>query len=264
MPLVAENLKQWEHAYEWDTAGDEWSEPWGGSHMMWTHCIYPRIRKHIPANVILEIAPGHGRWTNYLKEYAQELHLVDLSANCIQACQKRFADADNIHYYVNNGYDLAAIPDGSVDFVFCFDSLVHVELDCLSSYIQEIGRILAENGTAFIHHSNLAYHKRNPAYYYYKHAYDRIFRRVPPNRFFKKKLFNSWRGSTVSYQKVKEVCHQNNLYCEIQELIDWHSGSYLKDCITTISRNVDAEEVVIKNHDFMTHAALIKGLGIYT
>ena len=31
--------------------------------------IFPRIRECLPVGTILEIAPGFGRWTHYLKDY---------------------------------------------------------------------------------------------------------------------------------------------------------------------------------------------------
>src|SRR5439155_24508233 len=40
---------------------------------------------------ILEIAPGFGRWTHYLKDYCENLWIVDRSSECIEACRQRFA-----------------------------------------------------------------------------------------------------------------------------------------------------------------------------
>ena len=45
----------------------------------------------LPASTILEIGPGYGRWTHYLKDYCDRLVIVDRAAECIEACQKRFA-----------------------------------------------------------------------------------------------------------------------------------------------------------------------------
>ena len=49
--------------YEWIQAGEEWSEPWGGSAPQWFGSIFPRIHAYFPANTILEIASGFGRWS---------------------------------------------------------------------------------------------------------------------------------------------------------------------------------------------------------
>src|SRR6478672_13346534 len=54
--------------YDWREAGEEWSQPWGNSAAQWAGTIFPRIRECLPAGTTLEIAPGFGRWTHYLKD----------------------------------------------------------------------------------------------------------------------------------------------------------------------------------------------------
>jgi hypothetical protein len=71
------------------------------------------------------IGPGFGRWTQYLRRLCIRLIVVDLSERCIDSCRRRFAGDRHIEYIVNDGTSLEQIPDGSVDFIFSFDSLVH-------------------------------------------------------------------------------------------------------------------------------------------
>src|SRR5579859_8081721 len=42
---------------------------------------------------------------------------------------------------MNDGTSLAMIEDGTVDLVFSFDSLVHVEADVMDAYLDEIARV---------------------------------------------------------------------------------------------------------------------------
>src|SRR5207253_6202315 len=79
--------------YDWQEAGEEWSVPWGSSAAQWAGTILPRISDCLPTGTILEIAPGFGRWTHYLKDYCDELWAVDKSSECIEACIQRFAAA---------------------------------------------------------------------------------------------------------------------------------------------------------------------------
>ena len=60
----------------------------------------------------------------------------------------------------NDGKSLAMVPDGSVDFAFSADSLVHAEADALEAYVHELARTLSPDGVAFIHHSNLGAYRR--------------------------------------------------------------------------------------------------------
>src|SRR5947207_9170621 len=141
--------------YEWIAAGEEWSEPWGGSAAQWFGSILPRIQAALPAETILEIGSGFGRWSNYLKEHCSHLHLVDPDAQCMDACRRRFGPDAKVSYHRNEGDSLATIPDGSIDFIFSFDSLVHVRPQTIESYLSQFAAKLKENGVGFIHHSNL-------------------------------------------------------------------------------------------------------------
>jgi hypothetical protein len=50
---------------------------------------------------------------------------------------------------------LVGVMPRSCDFIFSFDSLVQVNNDVMSSYLNEIYRVLNNEGVAFLHHSNL-------------------------------------------------------------------------------------------------------------
>src|SRR6059058_3178742 len=141
--------------YDWKDAGEEWSAPWGTSAVQWEHAILPRVRDYLPTGTILEIAPGFGRWTHYLKEYGKELWIVDRIAECIEACRQRFAADSHVHCYLNDGRSLSMIPDASIDFVFSFDSFVHTNREIVAGYLNELRRTLKIGGKGFIHHSNL-------------------------------------------------------------------------------------------------------------
>src|SRR5262252_3849013 len=125
MPTVEANRQHWDADYDWTAGGDEWSAPWGCAEMQWYVSILPRLHPFVPAETILEIAPGFGRWTAYLRQLCRRMVVVDLSARCIEACKARFADSAHIEYHVNDGTSLAMVRDESVDLAFSFDSLVH-------------------------------------------------------------------------------------------------------------------------------------------
>ena len=153
MPTVEQNLQMWDAHYEWTKQGEEWSSAWGGSESQWFGAIFPRIHSFLPTSTILELAPGFGRWTKYLKNCCEHLIIVDLSENCIKACHQRFASDSNITYHINDGKSLSMIPDGSIDFVFSFDSLVHAEADVIQGYLNQLSKKLKPDGAGFIHPS---------------------------------------------------------------------------------------------------------------
>src|ERR671937_2540807 len=149
MADVEKNLRVW-RSWDWSRAGDEWSDWCGGTEAMWHGTLMPRIHRFLPAGTILEIAPGYGRWTQFLKEHCERLVLVDLAENCIAHCRERFAGEDHIAYHVNDGRSLAMVEDESVDLAFSFDSLVHADLDVLASYLDQLARKLKRDGVGFI------------------------------------------------------------------------------------------------------------------
>ncbi|MCG8455729.1 MAG: class I SAM-dependent methyltransferase, partial [Holophagales bacterium] len=118
MPTLRENHEYWNAAYDWAGGGDEWSESWGSTALLWHCTLLPRIQHLLPAGNLLEIAPGFGRWSQYLQGHCRRLVLVDLAERCIRGCQERFAGLDHIEYHVNDGRTLEAVADGSVDLAF--------------------------------------------------------------------------------------------------------------------------------------------------
>lgn len=205
MPSVEENLERWQH-HEWTLSGDEWS-PGGcaeGTPVLWHRTLLPRIYRFVPAHTILEIGPGFGRWTQFLRQFCDRLILVDLSARCIESCATRFAGDPNIEYHVNDGASLEMVPDRSVDFIFSFDSLVHAEADAIGAYLQQAARKLKPEGAGFVHHSNLS------AFVNPRTGELRRFVTQP-----------NWRAASVSAATFRAQCEAAGLSCESQELINW-------------------------------------------
>ncbi len=161
MPTVEQNLFLWGKADGWKDDGDKWSVKWGSTELEWSTSIFPRIRKFLPAPTILEIAPGFGRWTQFLKGFCDQLIAVDVSPACIERCKERFASDSHVRCYVNDGRSLPMVEDASVDFAFSFDSLVHVEADVIAAYLNQLGKKLKPDGFAFLHHSNLGAYRNS-------------------------------------------------------------------------------------------------------
>jgi ubiquinone/menaquinone biosynthesis C-methylase UbiE len=245
MPTIDENKRSWETEYDWPQRGDEWSEDWGSPRAQWEGCLFPRIFPFLRGRV-LEIAPGHGRWTQFLQAHCTSLIGIDLVPSAVKQCQQRFIDHANLEFQVNDGLTLPMVDDVSIDFAFSFDSLVHAEANAISSYVRELARVLKPGGTAFIHHSNLGGVQRS--------LWDKIKRRMSGLTFEK-----HWRASSMSADKMREFVEGVGMSCLQQELIPWgHGWPMLIDCMSTI-RNIPGKEcAVIENHRFMEEAVAIK------
>jgi SAM-dependent methyltransferase len=245
--------------YDWKDAGEEWSEPWGNSEAQWFGTILPRIRDYLPTLTILEIASGHGRWTRFLKEQCTQLWAVDRIADSAEKCRRRFAADSHVQCYVNDGRSLPMIPDGSVDFVFTFDSLVHTKCDIVGAYLCELGKKLKIGGKGFIHHSNFG-------------EYANSFRERVPEAIVKPLIkigVLDWahhRSPDMTAALFLELCARAGLHCLSQELINWR-GRRLIDCFSIITRGDSSAQTptrMIRNRDFMREAAAIRRQSVVT
>jgi ubiquinone/menaquinone biosynthesis C-methylase UbiE len=270
MGTVNENRKIWE-GFDWALGGDEWSWRWGTAAAEWYGSILPRLHQWLPAETVLEIAPGFGRWTQYLKDLSRHLIVVDIAEKCIDACRNRFASASNISYFVNNGSSLAMIPDRSVDFIFSFDSLVHVEADTIEAYLVEFARTLTPDGVAFIHHSNVGtYHRRlafgrrintvTQMHWRLSRLNEKVKETLKQTRLTWENL--GWRAESMTAELFENLACKAGLHCRSQEIIPWNK-SLLTDCISVVTR-LDSQwgraNVVRRNHDFSREIRYVAAL----
>ena len=189
----------------------------------------------LPARRVLEIAPGFGRWTKYLIPACDEFIGIDLSAKCVDACRDRFASAKHAQFFANDGYSLAAATDESFDLIFSFNSLVHAEIDVLTSYVPQVLRKLAPGGVAFLHHSNLL-------------AYGN------------KIGIQHGRAQTVSADTVAELVKRGDGTILIQEVVNW-GCEFLIDCLTLFARRGSyptTKAVRLQNPVFMGESTIVQ------
>lgn len=235
MPSLRWNRATWGRKYDWSQRGEEWSATWGGSTAQWYGSLYPRIWRFLPAVRVLEIAPGHGRWTRFLIANSDELLGIDLAEDCVEYCTANFG-SETVRFVRNDGVSLEAARDGSIDFAFSFDSLVHAELEVLEAYVPQLVAKLAPGGAAFLHHSNF-----------------RACGSRGDNRHN--------RAESVDARAVADLVRAAGGRVLLQELVNW-GGDTLSDCFTLFARRADGAEpaphAVLENPRFMDEARAIR------
>lgn len=132
----------------------------------WDKYIAPAI---VGANLnhVLDLACGHGRFSELLAPLASRLIVADANESCVAATKERLKQFDNVEYVLTNGYSLDPVSDNTITFIFCFDAMVHFDDEVVGAYIEETARILVPGGIGFFHHSNFtdrpgADHRTNP------------------------------------------------------------------------------------------------------
>jgi SAM-dependent methyltransferase len=215
MASVEEEKSHYEE-YSWQEGGHEWSGSWGTTSDLWAVTIYRRIFPLLKAGRILEIAPGFGRWTPYLIANSDEYLGVDIAERCVSACRRTFgALTSRPRFIQGNGYGFPEVADGSVDLVFSFDSLVHLDLACLKSYATEICRVLRRGGHAFVHHSNLG-----------EYVVDGVLTTDNPYR----------RDASVTAEAVAVAMQDAGLVSLAHEKIQWIESEAYNDCFSLVTR----------------------------
>lgn len=233
MPSREFNYLMWNEKHEWPKDGDEWS---GQAKFCkvpydeWKDSIYRRFIKENLGGAVLEIGPGHGRWTGYLTK-TQRLVLVDMSPNCISFCKKRFSSMKNIDYHVNDGKSLP-VQDSSIDFIWSFDTFVHIERDTLEPYLAEFARVLKPSGRAVIHHPGRRHLWLAPlasAGVFGKMAYDKISLGMHVRN-------SGWRAN-ISRELFRKLAEDSGL--EVLEQTDsWGKCGVrlFSDCVSTLRK----------------------------
>ncbi len=187
---------------------------------------------------ILEIAPGYGRWTEFLLGHCDQLVGVDVAANCTEACRERFADHPRVSFETNDGRSLPMVADGSVDFAFSFDSLVHVEADAIEGYLTELARVLKPDGVAFIHHSNFGTYQRSTrALAPLQPTLDRLPTAARAG-LLRGGVYKGahWRATSMTAARFAEMSVGAGLRCVGQELVNWEGGILLLDAFSVVTR----------------------------
>jgi ubiquinone/menaquinone biosynthesis C-methylase UbiE len=265
MPTMQWNKETWDGQYNWDEGGEEWSEIWGGSDMEWYGAILTRIHAFIPAKRILELAPGFGRWTHFLRAQCDQLHVVDYSEQCIERCKKRFRNDAHVTYWVNDGRSLEMIDDESIDFIFSFDSLVHCEEDVIERYVSQLRSKLTPNGVSFLHHSNFG--SCLPPIRDW-HLSSRTRWRLAQLRLLDsaKRLGivdqGHFRSRSMTAEKMRTFASRYGLRCIAQETVNWGTTKPI-DCFSTLVRSDAAwpvRELVRENRSFMSEARDLRRL----
>ncbi|HUI01976.1 MAG TPA: class I SAM-dependent methyltransferase [Acidimicrobiales bacterium] len=151
------NRAMWGDPSRWEDQGNNWSfhaESCGQPYVQWKASVVATFIAPFcgPGVDVLELAPGHGRWTEYFVGNTASLTLVDLNASCISVCQERFGSRPEVRLIVNDGRSLP-VPDASVDLVWCFGTFVHLVPRDIDGYLGEFRRVLRPGGRFVVHHT---------------------------------------------------------------------------------------------------------------
>lgn len=247
-----ENRAAWTD-YRWPQGGHEWSEGWGSTDALWCMTLFPRLFRMLPADRIVEIAPGFGRITHYLLPHCTSYVGIDVTPKCVDRCRERFASMTHARFELTDGVTLTGVEDHSTNLVISYDSLVHVERSTIAAYLREIARVLKPGGAALLHHSNLG-------------AYDQRLSRTDLER------VPGGRRASMSAARFVEDAGKCGLRTVSQEIIPWHDAWIHTDAISLVRLDPAhthlAPNLYVRDdwhaelaHARKIHAAYLSGIG---
>ena len=102
------------------------------------------IAPYIEPTDRVEIGVG-GRTAVLLLQHAEHVTCADISESMLAETRARLGD-DRVSYVKLDGRTLDGIPAGSVDVLFCFDTLVHVEPRDIFNYLVRIPPLMRGSG----------------------------------------------------------------------------------------------------------------------
>jgi SAM-dependent methyltransferase len=93
---------------------------------------------------LLEVGAGHGRDSQFFQEHGVAVTCIDLSPEMVRLCRQKGLNA-----YRMDMIDLD-FPDESFDAVYSLNSLLHLQKTELPIVLQNIRRVLENNGLFFL------------------------------------------------------------------------------------------------------------------
>ncbi|MEM1181705.1 MAG: class I SAM-dependent methyltransferase [Acidobacteriota bacterium] len=155
---IENNLRVWDSEYHWSHDGDEWdgqARVCGQPYDAWKRSVVETflVPNLAASSRVLEIGPGHGRWSKEIVDRCGELILVDLSPSCLEHCRELFKGRKDVSYQVTDGASLPNVASESIDFLWSYDVFVHMEPGVVASYLTEAQRVLKPDGRAIVHHA---------------------------------------------------------------------------------------------------------------
>jgi SAM-dependent methyltransferase len=155
-----------EYAHKWSKdfpeqkhIGDEWIGKSAGAalnleeyeKLIVENFIAPNIKK---SHTVLEIGVGGGKTAALLLKYCDRLVCADVSSAMLKATRDRLG-YERVTYVKLDGTTLDLVGKKTIDFCFCYDTMVHIEPRDIYNYLTRIPALLRGDRLCLFHHTNM-------------------------------------------------------------------------------------------------------------
>ncbi len=106
-------------------------------------------------STVLDFGCGIGRVARFVAPECERLFAVDISERMLEFASERMAEHHNVTYVRSHDVVIPEVPSASVDLVYSFLVLQHVEREDAFLLLEELRRVLRKDGTLFVTFPNL-------------------------------------------------------------------------------------------------------------
>lgn len=109
------------------------------------------LEKHLSQQmIVLDFGCGPGYLAKFVANKVKKVIAVDISCGVIE-CAKVLNNSHNILFKINNGKDLSAINEGSLDLIYSFAVIQHLSDELFKGFLKDFFRVLKPNGKIICH-----------------------------------------------------------------------------------------------------------------
>ena len=135
----------WKVGHKWDP--DEFFDSGERDCKLFVDPIVEDLSLDPEASTMLELGCGVGRMTKGLARRFRCVHATDVSSEMVSQARVHCPELDNAAWEVTDGFDLAFIPTGALDFAFSFLVFQHVpQKEIVLHNVAEMIRVLRPGG----------------------------------------------------------------------------------------------------------------------
>jgi SAM-dependent methyltransferase len=135
-----------------DTLGEEWGGPAFAERIV-VELAAPYLGPDVD---VLELGCGGGKFSAHLRQRVRRLVCADISGDMLARTREHVGEGPDVEYLQLDGRDFVGVPDHSVDLVFSYDVLLHLQPQNVFSYLLDARRILRPGGIFMLHAIDLA------------------------------------------------------------------------------------------------------------
>lgn len=106
---------------------------------------YLSVRNFVKDKVVLDAACGEGYGSNIIASVAQSVTGLDIDGDTIERAKANYGQGDHLRF-LQGSIEKIPLEDDSVDVVVSFETIEHVSEEIQHTFLDEIARVLKEDG----------------------------------------------------------------------------------------------------------------------